>query len=213
MSPNVDYIYTMAEGKIGEHGTYADLMAAHGDFAHFVNENEFGTKESELEKEDAVEDEKEEDAVEDDKDGDAKDANAMEAMKKHNEGVYVGKMGDRFSNVKMLQEPLSVQCVPMAMSDQSVRGSESMMSLFQMSVWKHVVPCFCNIVNASGLVVFRLVRGYSYIIIGDRDYVCYIDPYRTLCYISCARQGDIAVHVLPLACSDCCTAQQQCKWI
>ena len=115
--------------------------------------------------------------------------------------------------MKMLQEPISVQCVLMAMSDQSVRGSESMMSLFQMSVWKHVMPCFCNIVNASGLVVFRLVRGYSYIIIGDRDYVCYIDPYRTLCYISCARQGDIAVHVLPLACSDCCTAQQECKWI
>ena len=50
--PQVDYIYTMTEGIFDEHGTYADLMAAHGDFAHFVNE--FGCKESESEKEDAL---------------------------------------------------------------------------------------------------------------------------------------------------------------
>ena len=39
----------MVDGRVGEHGTYADLMAANGDFARFVNE--FGSKESELEKE------------------------------------------------------------------------------------------------------------------------------------------------------------------
>ncbi|RPD61094.1 P-loop containing nucleoside triphosphate hydrolase protein [Lentinus tigrinus ALCF2SS1-7] len=56
--PQVDYIYTMVEGRISEHGTYADLIAANGDFAKFVSE--FGSKESELEKE--------EEAVEDDGD-------------------------------------------------------------------------------------------------------------------------------------------------
>ena len=35
--PQVDYIYTMVDGRVGEHGTYADLMAADGDFARFVN--------------------------------------------------------------------------------------------------------------------------------------------------------------------------------
>ncbi len=39
----------MVDGRISEHGTYPDLMAANGDFARFVNE--FGSKESELEKE------------------------------------------------------------------------------------------------------------------------------------------------------------------
>ena len=83
--PQVDYIYTMAEGKIGEHGTYADLMAANGDFAHFVNE--FGSKESESEKE--------EEAVEDEKDGDAKDAKAMEAMKKRKQGAAMMQVEER----------------------------------------------------------------------------------------------------------------------
>ena len=72
-------------------------MAAHGDSAHFVNENEFGTKESELEKDDAVEDEKEEDAVEDDNDADAedaKDAKAMEAMKKRQLGAAMTVIQD-----------------------------------------------------------------------------------------------------------------------
>ena len=39
----------MVEGRIAEQGTYPDLMAANGDFAKFVTE--FGSKESELEKE------------------------------------------------------------------------------------------------------------------------------------------------------------------
>ena len=47
--PQVDYIYTMVEGRIAEQGTYPDLMAANGDFAKFMTE--FGSKESELEKE------------------------------------------------------------------------------------------------------------------------------------------------------------------
>ncbi|KAI0768063.1 P-loop containing nucleoside triphosphate hydrolase protein [Trametes elegans] len=54
--PQVDYIYTMVDGRVAEHGTYADLMAADGDFARFVRE--FGNKEHEEEEqaeEDAVE--------------------------------------------------------------------------------------------------------------------------------------------------------------
>ncbi|KAH9902793.1 P-loop containing nucleoside triphosphate hydrolase protein [Cubamyces lactineus] len=54
--PQVDYIYTLVDGRVAEHGTYADLIAANGDFARFVHE--FGSKESELERE-------EEEAVED----------------------------------------------------------------------------------------------------------------------------------------------------
>ncbi|OSD06330.1 P-loop containing nucleoside triphosphate hydrolase protein [Trametes coccinea BRFM310] len=47
--PQVDYIYTMVDGRVSEHGTYAELMAANGDFARFVNE--FGSKENEVEQE------------------------------------------------------------------------------------------------------------------------------------------------------------------
>lgn len=53
--PQVDYIYTMIDGHVSEHGTYAELMAANSAFARFVNE--FGSKESEQEEEvEAVED-------------------------------------------------------------------------------------------------------------------------------------------------------------
>ncbi|KAI0360140.1 P-loop containing nucleoside triphosphate hydrolase protein [Trametes cingulata] len=56
--PQVDYIYTMVDGRVAEHGTYADLIAADGDFARFVRE--FGSREEEQEQE-----AREEDAVED----------------------------------------------------------------------------------------------------------------------------------------------------
>ena len=69
--PQVDYIYTMIDGRIGEHGTYADLMAAEGDFARFVNE--FGSKENELEKE--------EEAVEGEKEDNTKDEKAVAAWR------------------------------------------------------------------------------------------------------------------------------------
>lgn len=36
--PHVDYIITLADGKTTEQGTYADLMAANGFFAKFINE-------------------------------------------------------------------------------------------------------------------------------------------------------------------------------
>lgn len=37
--PQVDYIYTMADGKIAERGTYSELMETHGGaFARFINE-------------------------------------------------------------------------------------------------------------------------------------------------------------------------------
>ncbi|GLB40491.1 putative transporter [Lyophyllum shimeji] len=65
--PQVDYIYTIADGRIAERGTYAELMSNNGEFSKFVTE--FGSKEEEDKDND-----KEEDAVEEiDKDekGDA----------------------------------------------------------------------------------------------------------------------------------------------
>ncbi|KAI9000570.1 P-loop containing nucleoside triphosphate hydrolase protein [Trametes punicea] len=60
--PQVDYIYTMVDGRVAEHGSYAELMAADGDFARFVRE--FGSKEGEEEQEEeAVEEAAEEDDV------------------------------------------------------------------------------------------------------------------------------------------------------
>ncbi|EMD34148.1 hypothetical protein CERSUDRAFT_117637 [Gelatoporia subvermispora B] len=47
--PQVDYIYTMVDGRISEQGTYAQLIANEGDFAHFIRE--FGSKEAQEEKE------------------------------------------------------------------------------------------------------------------------------------------------------------------
>ncbi|KAG5653385.1 hypothetical protein H0H81_000772 [Sphagnurus paluster] len=47
--PQVDYIYTIVDGRIAERGTYAELMAGTGEFAKFVTE--FGAKEEEEEKE------------------------------------------------------------------------------------------------------------------------------------------------------------------
>lgn len=41
--PEVDYIYTLADGKIAEHGTFDVLMARGGSFCKFVEE--FGSKE------------------------------------------------------------------------------------------------------------------------------------------------------------------------
>ncbi|KAG5645528.1 hypothetical protein DXG03_005803 [Asterophora parasitica] len=46
--PQVDYIYTLVEGRINEHGTYAELMSANGEFAKFVTE--FGASEEDEEK-------------------------------------------------------------------------------------------------------------------------------------------------------------------
>ena len=47
--PQVDYIYTVANGRIVERGTYSELMSNNGDFSRFVNE--FGTQAEEREKE------------------------------------------------------------------------------------------------------------------------------------------------------------------
>ncbi|TBU24051.1 ABC transporter [Dichomitus squalens] len=90
--PQVDYIYTMVDGKVAEHGTYADLMAANGDFARFVNE--FGSKESELEKE--------EEAVAEGGDGDGdgdvegeEDEKAVEKIKKRQQGAAMMQEEER----------------------------------------------------------------------------------------------------------------------
>lgn len=81
--PQVDYIYTMVDGRIAEHGTYANLMAANGDFARFVNE--FGSKESELEKE--------EEAVEADVEG--TDNEKAEKRKKRTQGAAMMQTEER----------------------------------------------------------------------------------------------------------------------
>jgi ABC-type multidrug transport system ATPase subunit len=47
--PEVDYIYTLVEGRIAERGTYAELMANDGAFSKFVSE--FGSKEDSTKKE------------------------------------------------------------------------------------------------------------------------------------------------------------------
>lgn len=65
--PQVDYIYTLADGKIAERGTYSELMETHGGaFARFINE--FVSKdESEAKKGEAAGDVD----VEEDAEGDA----------------------------------------------------------------------------------------------------------------------------------------------
>ena len=56
--PQVDYIYTIADGQIMERGTYAELMENDGVFSKFVKE--FGSKQEEEEKTDEIADEIEE---------------------------------------------------------------------------------------------------------------------------------------------------------
>jgi ABC-type multidrug transport system ATPase subunit len=47
--PDVDYIYTLVDGRIAERGTYAELMGNDGAFSKFVAE--FGSKEDPTKKE------------------------------------------------------------------------------------------------------------------------------------------------------------------
>lgn len=47
--PEVDYIYTLVDGRIAERGTYTELMANDGAFSKFVSE--FGSKEDSTKKE------------------------------------------------------------------------------------------------------------------------------------------------------------------
>ncbi|OBZ72495.1 Oligomycin resistance ATP-dependent permease YOR1 [Grifola frondosa] len=47
--PQVDYIYTIVDGHISEHGTYTNLISNDGDFACFIKE--FGAKENQEEEE------------------------------------------------------------------------------------------------------------------------------------------------------------------
>jgi ABC-type proline/glycine betaine transport system ATPase subunit len=51
--PQVDYIYTVADGQVKERGTYNELIANDGVFSKFVKE--FGSQQEEEEKEDADE--------------------------------------------------------------------------------------------------------------------------------------------------------------
>ncbi|KAI0783557.1 P-loop containing nucleoside triphosphate hydrolase protein [Abortiporus biennis] len=66
--PQVDYIYTIVDGRIAEQGTYNNLLAIDGAFSRFVKE--FGAKEENEEKEEeAVEEAAEEKQVEKKKPG------------------------------------------------------------------------------------------------------------------------------------------------
>ena len=47
--PDVDYIYTIVDGRIAERGTYPELMANDGAFSKFVEE--FGSKDDPMKKE------------------------------------------------------------------------------------------------------------------------------------------------------------------
>ncbi|KAI0072747.1 P-loop containing nucleoside triphosphate hydrolase protein [Panus rudis PR-1116 ss-1] len=56
--PQVDYIFTVVDGRIAERGTYQQLIANNGTFAHFIKE--FGAKEEkEEEEEEAIEEQPE----------------------------------------------------------------------------------------------------------------------------------------------------------
>ncbi|KAJ8692856.1 hypothetical protein PTI98_010127 [Pleurotus ostreatus] len=63
--PQVDYIFTVVDGRIAERGTYADLMENNGTFSKFVHE--FGSQEEEKKEVEA-----EEDAIDAEKDGNKK---------------------------------------------------------------------------------------------------------------------------------------------
>ncbi|KAG2110951.1 ABC transporter [Suillus discolor] len=52
--PEVDFIYTLVDGRIAERGTYAELMANDGAFSKFVSE--FGSKEDSTKKEEKAAD-------------------------------------------------------------------------------------------------------------------------------------------------------------
>ncbi len=64
--PQVDYIFTVVDGRIAERGTYADLMQNDGTFSKFVHE--FGSQEEEKK-----EVEEEEDAIDAGKGGEKKE--------------------------------------------------------------------------------------------------------------------------------------------
>ena len=52
--PQVDYIYTIADGQVMERGTYVELMADHGVFSKFVKD--FGSKQQQEDETDGAKD-------------------------------------------------------------------------------------------------------------------------------------------------------------
>ncbi|KAL1937459.1 hypothetical protein VTO73DRAFT_13182 [Trametes versicolor] len=83
--PQVDYIYTMVEGRVAEHGTYAALMAADGDFARFVRE--FGSNQNQQEEEEEAVEEAVEDGEAAEKTVKRKAAPAMMQVEERNTGA------------------------------------------------------------------------------------------------------------------------------
>jgi ABC-type multidrug transport system ATPase subunit len=68
--PHVDYIYTIADGRIAERGTYRELMSNNGEFYRFLTE--FGSKDNE----EGAEKEAEEEGIVEKKDDSEKRKNA-----------------------------------------------------------------------------------------------------------------------------------------
>ena len=79
--PQVDYIYTIADGQVKERGTYIELMANRGVFSKFVKE--FGSKQQGKEDEDADEVVGEVEAEKEEKGG--KSLNTVAALKEQYE--------------------------------------------------------------------------------------------------------------------------------
>jgi hypothetical protein len=87
--PQVDYIYTVAEGRIMEDGTYSELMANDGVFSKFVKE--FGSKQQEEEEEEEDADELAEEVEEEKAAGGAK-------------GTKVGALKEQYEKGKTIMQ-------------------------------------------------------------------------------------------------------------
>lgn len=86
--PQVDYIYTILDGKIAERGTYSELIAKEGAFARFVRE--FGAKEEKEEKEEAGVEEVAEDEKKEKKSKKATAGPALMQAEERNTGAVAG---------------------------------------------------------------------------------------------------------------------------
>ncbi|GJE96593.1 ABC transporter [Phanerochaete sordida] len=87
--PQVDYVYTVVDGRVAERGTYAALLARDGAFARFVRE--FGAREEQDEKEKEAEEEAVEEAPQDEKRAEKKGAGSpLMQAEERNTGAVSG---------------------------------------------------------------------------------------------------------------------------
>ena len=90
--PQVDYIYTIADGQIKERGTYTELMANDGVFSKFVRE--FGSRGGEEEDANEIADE-----VEEDKEGKSGQGARADSALKEQDGKDTTIMQDEERNI------------------------------------------------------------------------------------------------------------------